>query len=840
MSRGALIAALLGASAVAWAAPVERTVTLADGTPFVFVEIPAGGFRMGSPDDEAGRARDEAPMHDVMISKFFWFGKFEVTQAQWRAVTGENPSTFQDFPASASHPVEGVSWLDTQQFIVRLDARGLGRFRLPTEAEWEYAARSATAARFPWGDDPAYRELPQHAWFNPRSEGRSHPVGQKSANAWGLHDMLGGVWEWCEDWFADYAPGPATDPHGPPAGAARVIRGGSWFNEPEALRPANRHRHPPDSRQTNLGLRLVWEPPATAAGAAVIERRRDSSVPYGYRVAPATGQGPWFVPVPDFVAPAPGEHPRLLFRRADLPALRAKAATPEGRVILTRLRFLLDGAAGETMTTHFNLARSMQEPNAEPPPGTLTFGHAAGYGLLWQLTGERKFADFGRECFEQMLAGVRDRDSRYSFRAPGGALRAGPVLGWLAVGYDLCYDGWDAATRERLGRALLDYRESQPDKGGPIDLAQLARGTMPPYSNHFSMQTGGAALVLLALHREPWADQSRLDPLLGHAAHAMVRNLDEGFGDGGYFAEGDGTGSMSSQIVFLAALQAWKHAAGRDFFASPRPNARMPALKWIYQTVFRDGRPDLWPVRGGYSHNVWSRTGLSGAAYFAQGLGAVSPAERGALVWCYERFLAAADAQAGTLFDTASVYPQFTVAAFLNWPIGEPATDPYDVLPLAYSDRVAGFFCWRERWQDADDTVITVLTSPVRGYMGAPADSAFTLNSRGRHLSWGRVAEGPVRHWSMSPRGQTSTLTLADGTAFAVDLSGTSGEPVMLASTGEAEGQRLSLPSGAVVTVFFPIAPSAPAARVENDAIVVGRQRLSLAAGKFVFGSPGR
>lgn len=840
MRRG--LAIFLAGAALASAAPVERAVTLADGTAFTFVHLPAGRFVMGSPDDEAGRARDEAPRREVAITRPFWLGKFEVTQAQWRAVMEENPSTFQDFAASAAHPVEGVSWLDVQDFITRLNARGVGRFRLPTEAEWEYAARAGTATRFPWGDDPAYRELPEHAWFYSRAEGRSHPVGQKRASAWGLHDMLGGVWEWCDDGFAPYAEGPAVDPRAPATGEARVIRGGSWFNEPEALRPANRHRHPPDSRQTNLGLRLVWEPAGDPAAAA-IERRRDGTVPYGYRVQPATGEGPWYVPVPGHVPLAAGEHPRLLFRRTDLPALRAKAATPEGQAILRRLRFLLDGDRGETMTTRFNPARRFDEKVAVMPPGTLTIGHAAGYGLLYQLTGDRRYAGFGRESFERALAGVRDRDARYSFRSPGGALRAGPTLGWMAVGYDLCYDGWDEATRERLGRALLDYREALVGVRAAeavVDLAALARGTMPPYSNHFSMQVGGAALVALALDREPWADQARLDALRETAAWGMIRNLAEGFGDGGFFAEGDGTGSMASQIVFLSALAAWKNAAGRDFIASPRSNARMLTLKWAYQTVFRAGRPEFWPVRGGYGHNVWSRAGMSGAAYFALGLGAVRPSERAALAWCYERFLAEADAAAGTPFDTASLYPQYAVAAFVNWPVGEPVLDPRGVLPHAYRDTLAGFFCWRDRWRDGDDTVITVLTNPVRGYMGAPADAVLAIHSGGRRLTWGRVAEGPVRHWSMSPRGETSALTLADGTAFGVDFTGASGADILLVTTGPAEGAGVRLPSGDVLTFHFPTADRAPAVRVDVDAALVGRQRVHVHEGRIRFGETGR
>lgn len=820
----------------------ERVVTLANGTTLTFVEIPAGRFVMGSPDGEAGRAADEEPRRDVTISRPFWLGKYELTQAQWRAVMGNNPSTFQDFAASHAHPVEGVSWKDAQEFLAKLNSRGVGQFRLPTEAEWEYAARAGQPTRFPWGDDPNYRELPEYAWFHSRAEGRSHPVGRKRANPWGLHDMNGGVWEWCQDWFGSYPTGPAVDPTGPADGKDRCIRGGSWFNEPEALRSANRHRHPPDSRQTNLGLRLVWQP-SVGPHEIAVERRADGRLPDGYRVSSSASTGPWFVPVAKHVPIAAGEHPRLLFRRSDLPELRRKAGTPEGQAILKRLRFLLDGQQGETMTKHVNPARSGLEKSPPViPDGTLTIGHASGYGLLYQLTGEQKYADFGRLCFERALEGVRDRDSRYSFRRPQGALRGGPSLGWMAVGYDLCYNGWDQSTRERFGRALLDYREEMPgiaEAKKVVDLESLARGTMPPHSNHFGMQTGGATLALLAVNREKWADQSRIDRLLEIAEDSLIRNLDEGFGDGGFFAEGDGTGSMASQIIYLTALQSWKCAAGRDFFASPRPHARMLTRKWMYQTVFHDGQPDFWPVRGGYPNNVWSRSGMSGAGYFAVGFGGLPPDERSAMKWIYNRFLAKADADRQMPFDTASVYPQYAVSAFVHWPLDQPEIQPGEVLPHAYRDSVTGFFCWRDRWRDENDTVITVLTSEVRGYMGAKADKALAINRGRRHSTWGLVGEGPIRRWSASPRAETSSLTMADGTSVGVDFTGTSGSDIMLVTTGTATGQAVSLPQG-TLTFYFPREDKPPQVRMEDGVAVVGRQRVSMRDGHLHFGLTGR
>ncbi|MFN9264124.1 MAG: formylglycine-generating enzyme family protein [Acidobacteriota bacterium] len=238
-----------------------RTVTLPGGIALPLVRIPAGRFLRGSPPAEAGRANDESPLHEVTISRPFWLAAYEVTQQQWRTVMGSNPSTFAHGEDAPRRPVERVSWHDAQDFLARLNALGIGRFRLPTEAEWEYAARAGSPARFAFGEDPAFEALPKYAWFYSRAEGRSHPVGGKQPNPWGVYDLYGNVWEWCADWFGPYPAAPVTDPQGPASGRDRVIRGGSWFNEPEALRSANRHRHPPDSRQTNLGLRLIWSEP---------------------------------------------------------------------------------------------------------------------------------------------------------------------------------------------------------------------------------------------------------------------------------------------------------------------------------------------------------------------------------------------------------------------------------------------------------------------------------------------------------------------------------------------------------------------------------------------------
>ena len=227
-----------------------------DGIEFVWV--PQGEFRMGSTSRHAHS--DEKPVSRVRISRGFWLGKYEVTQAPWQAVMGNNPSRFKN--CGGNCPVERVSWDDVQEFIRNLDRRSGGRrYRLPTEAEWEYAARAGTEADTyagditrPLGNDPVLNRI---AWYDENSGYRTHPVGRKAPNAWGLHDMLGNVWEWVGDWKGDYPGGTVTDPSGPRSGSHRVHRGGSWNYIARVCRSAYRIRFPPGFRLHDLGFRLL-------------------------------------------------------------------------------------------------------------------------------------------------------------------------------------------------------------------------------------------------------------------------------------------------------------------------------------------------------------------------------------------------------------------------------------------------------------------------------------------------------------------------------------------------------------------------------------------------------
>ena len=215
-----------------------------------FVKVSAGSFVMGSPQDEEGHGSDER-QHEVRISQGFWIGKYEVTQGEWEAVMGTNPSQFTE--CGPQCPVEEVAWYDVQEFIGRLNERESGSgyvYRLPTEAEWEYAARAGTTG-------VRYGELDEVAWYSGNSDRKTHPVGEKRANAWGLHDMLGNVYEWTADWYGEYPSGAVTDPQGPDAGSYRVLRGGGWFSFARSVRSANRFHYSPGSRSNRVGFRLV-------------------------------------------------------------------------------------------------------------------------------------------------------------------------------------------------------------------------------------------------------------------------------------------------------------------------------------------------------------------------------------------------------------------------------------------------------------------------------------------------------------------------------------------------------------------------------------------------------
>lgn len=259
---GLVIAAVaLAAGEPAANSPPEfgKAFTLAD-PPVDLVWIAPGEFMLGSPDSENSRGTDEGPQTLVKITQGFWIGRTEITQAQWRAVMGNNPSRFK----GSMLPVEQVSWREAMEFCEHVTAseRSAGRlpagyrYALPTEAQWEYAAKAGQGGAFA-------AKVDDLAWHDQNSGTTTHPVALKQPNAWGLYDMLGNVWEWCSDWYAPYPGGRATDYAGPPTGFAKSSRGGSWWAGPRGARPANRYRDMPQNGNDDLGFRLALVPDAT-------------------------------------------------------------------------------------------------------------------------------------------------------------------------------------------------------------------------------------------------------------------------------------------------------------------------------------------------------------------------------------------------------------------------------------------------------------------------------------------------------------------------------------------------------------------------------------------------
>ena len=251
-----------GVLARAFSPPKELTLDLGQGVSLNLVLIPSGKFMMGSPETEKDRSSDEGPQREVTISKAFYLGVTEVTQAQWKSVMGTEPWKGQEYvKEGADHAASYINWDDATLFCKALSKK-MGRpVRLPTEAEWEYGCRAGRQTRFHYGDDEDYSELGDYAWYRSnaydKDEKYAHPVGRKKPNAWGLYDMHGNMWEWCSDRYGLYANAKLIDPQGQGFGSDRVLRGGGWLNGPHGCRSAFRLRSSTVGRGIGGGFRVV-------------------------------------------------------------------------------------------------------------------------------------------------------------------------------------------------------------------------------------------------------------------------------------------------------------------------------------------------------------------------------------------------------------------------------------------------------------------------------------------------------------------------------------------------------------------------------------------------------
>ncbi len=239
-----------------------------DGIEFVW--IPAGKFQMGSPAGEYGKGRDET-QHEVILTKGFWMSKYEIKKDQWAAVMDTKPWQGKDgIPYAENGPASMMTWVDANLFTRKLNKEQEGPYRLPTEAEWEYACRAGTTTPYSFGVHEGF-QLQEHGWFNSNTGGvkehYAHPVGSKKPNPWGLYDIHGNVWEFCSDWYGAYPfpdDGPVTDPKGPETGSSRIIRSGAFDSRDYQLRSAQRYPVYTNRPYASTGIRLVREdvPPA--------------------------------------------------------------------------------------------------------------------------------------------------------------------------------------------------------------------------------------------------------------------------------------------------------------------------------------------------------------------------------------------------------------------------------------------------------------------------------------------------------------------------------------------------------------------------------------------------
>ncbi len=567
----------------------------------------------------------------------------------------------------------------------------------------------------------------------------------------------------------------------------------------------------------------------------------------------------WPADVPGFKPPAPGEHPRLLFRVSDLPAIRARAETPEGKAILARIRHLL-GNNGESYTTVKSPATKgymlgERKVMTRYEPGCLTVGHAAGYGLLYQVTGDKKYAEFGLKAFEDYLKGVRDRDDRYSFMGPNGELRTGASWGATALGYDLCSPGWSEADRKRIAAAFLTARL----EGGKDGLEKtVTKPKYGPEKNH----TGGiisSAVAAAAIMGDPGADSAPIAAtwLPANYKHTVAM-FTKGFGDGGFYAEGHGASHVSSNTMLCTWLKVAKVACGKDFI-TPRPNAQWMTLRWAFEIIPIDGVPQ-YPHRSGagesYGTEIMERNGMSHGGQFAEGFGAVDAKYVPALLWVYQNFVEPGEhdprAWKGVPDPTvylpkgeksydSFIYPHKAVQAFVNWPIGVKPENPQTVLPRVMRDSVFGYYGVRSGWKDADDCLVTALLG-----IGPKADYRCTefpviVWGFGKKMRLGQFTAKSAGDWKPKADGSGMVLSV-EGKTLAVDVSGAAGCPMVIVTAGiDGSGDGSVMRSttveagGMKLTVHTLAKGTHPEVKASGSSVTVGGQTISVAGGTVAF-----
>ncbi|MEI7767100.1 MAG: hypothetical protein WCJ97_06645 [Phycisphaerae bacterium] len=550
---------------------------------------------------------------------------------------------------------------------------------------------------------------------------------------------------------------------------------------------------------------------------------------------------PFVVPVPGYVVPQAGEHPRLLFRKADLPALKKKAETEDGKKIIAQLKVLLGG--GDAMPTKFCQDKPVDSVNegalSKQPEGTFTLSHGAGFGLLYQLTGDKKYADLAKQCVDKIFEGQVDRDSRYNWTTPGTGFRTAFVLQSIALAYDLCYDAWPADYRKSVVERV-QKNEWSTTKGKKYNLESLASGGgYPPGSNHYGAYIFGPAITALAFAGDPGADDARLAKVLATSEASLVKLFREGFGNMGWFAEGTSCGRIAANNGVIPMIQSLKIAGGKDYITS-RPDARYTFLHLMHEIVSSGKDPQI-AHRGDYGDNIlYKRQLISHLGDFTQGMGAVKPEESEAVAWIYDKFVEASPKK----IYNAEVYPHLAVYAFVNWPA--KTRDPDEVLPHVMVDDIHGYYVARNQWQDGDDVVMTTLLKRgPSGYKSGPVRSGTMVWGFGEKLNFGGLS-GKTAHYRAAADG---SMELADekGNALVVDYSKASGAPALFAVFGDVKAgsgkKAVATPltiGDKTVTILTLSSDEQPKPVAEGATITIGKQTLTVENGHLKLGVFGK
>jgi hypothetical protein len=536
-----------------------------------------------------------------------------------------------------------------------------------------------------------------------------------------------------------------------------------------------------------------------------------------------------------FQAVAPGEHPRLFFRKSDLPNIKALAATDFGKAWVGKLKKVLGG--GEALRTDLT---------------GFTMSDAFGFGFLYQLTGTQAYADACRQAIELYLGGTPDRDPRYNWAAPTGFMDfVGPSFASVAMAYDLCYDGWDDAFRMMVAQKLMSYQcpnakiEGWPTDGSAVvtldDMAVKPPGD--PGFWTFGPTVGGAGLTVLATMGDPGVDPTQTATLLAGVEANIDRVFAEGWGEMGGFYKMAQQGEIMANEGFVPLMQAMRVALGKDYVAD-QPGAQWMTMHWAFD-LMKDPNPTATLPRYPDRHDAPSLAttfafhgGMYDEGSFWQGFGAVSDALKPALVWSYETL----HPERGTID-----YPQHAVFAMLNLPQGLPAQNPGDVLGHVLHDHLNGLYELRKTWQDENDIMVTAL---VGGQSDEMPTTSVIVWGFGFRTTFGSMPTGD----SLTKRPRTMAETLVSspdgssvlsvsGSSLAVDFSGASGAEALLAFVGARDdlkvdqmrhedfGARASTTQVMLGTTPVNIltlqSKDAPVVSVSGSNIVVGQQTIS-------------